>query len=78
MKKVLANVTKIVFSIFGLAILGLLMSLTYEALGRIFPNNFQDQLGVLSCSISPLCAGRFASRSTVKPSPNTPWQPLDF
>lgn len=44
MKKVFAAAAKILFAAFGIAVLGLLMSLTFGALGKIFPNNFNYQL----------------------------------
>jgi hypothetical protein len=44
MKKVIATATGILFAVFGLAILGLLMSLTFGALGKLFPGNFTNQL----------------------------------
>ena len=44
MKKVLAQGTKYLFGAFGIAILGLLMSLTYQALGRIFPTSPINQM----------------------------------
>jgi len=44
MKKVLAQTTAYIFGAFGIAIIGLLMSLTYQAMQRIFPNNFGNQI----------------------------------
>jgi len=44
MKKVIKSATGILFAVFGLAILGLLMSLTFGALGKLFPGNFTNQL----------------------------------
>jgi apolipoprotein N-acyltransferase len=44
MKKVIATAAGILFAVFGLAILGLLMSLTFGALGKLFPGNFTNQL----------------------------------
>ena len=44
MKKVLGNITQYIFAAFCIAILGLLMTLTYQALGRIFPTNFTNQI----------------------------------
>lgn len=44
MKKVLATGTKYIFGAFAFAILGLLMSLTYQALGRIFPDSPVNQI----------------------------------
>src|SRR5689334_16450903 len=44
MKKVLGSATGILFAVFSIAILGLLMSLTFGALGKLFPDNFTNQL----------------------------------
>lgn len=44
MKKVLSKAAGILFSVFGIAILGLLMSLTFGALGKLFPDNFMNQI----------------------------------
>lgn len=44
MNKVLAQGAKYIFGVFALAVLGLLISLTYQALGRIFPNRFDNQV----------------------------------
>lgn len=44
MKKVLASVAGILFAVFSAAILGLLMSLTFGALGKLFPGNFTNQI----------------------------------
>jgi hypothetical protein len=44
MKKVLGTMSKFVAAAFSIAILGLLMSLTYGALQRIFPGNFANQM----------------------------------
>ena len=56
MKKVLANVTKYIFGLFGIAIIGLLMSLTYQAMQRVFPNNFGNQMwGLVLFDIAAIC-----------------------
>lgn len=56
MKKVLAQGTKFIFSVFGIAILGLLMSLTYQALQRIFPTSFINQIwGLVLFDIAAIC-----------------------
>ena len=56
MKKVLAQGTKYLFGAFGLAILGLLMSLTYQALGRIFPGSFENQIwGLILFDVAAIC-----------------------
>ncbi|HNQ94422.1 MAG TPA: hypothetical protein PKK96_09715 [Anaerolineales bacterium] len=44
MKKVLGKAAGILFAAFGIAILGLLMSLTFGALGKLFPDNFTNQV----------------------------------
>ena len=44
MKKVMGSASGILFAVFGIAILGLLMSLTFGALGKLFPGNFTNQL----------------------------------
>lgn len=44
MKKVLQRVAGILFTAFGVAILGLLMSLTFGALTKLFPDNFTNQI----------------------------------
>lgn len=44
MKKVIQSAAGILFAVFGLAILGLLMSLTFGALGKLFPGNFTNQI----------------------------------
>ncbi len=44
MKKVIASAAGILFAVFGIAILGLLISLTFSALGKLFPDNFTNQL----------------------------------
>lgn len=56
MKKVLGNITVYIFGAFGIAILGLLMSLTYQALGRIFPGSFTNQIwGLILFDIGAIC-----------------------
>jgi hypothetical protein len=56
MKKVLASITKYIFGAFGIAILGLLMSLTFQALGRIFPGHFENQIwGLILFDIAAIC-----------------------
>jgi hypothetical protein len=44
MKKVLGSISGFVFAAFGLAVLALLMSLTYGALQKLFPGNFANQM----------------------------------
>ena len=56
MKKVLAQATKFIFAAFGLAVLGLLMSLTYSALQRVFPDSFANQMwGLVLFDIAAIC-----------------------
>lgn len=44
MKKVIGKAAGYIFAAFGISILGLLMSLTFGALGKLFPDNFNNQL----------------------------------
>jgi hypothetical protein len=44
MTKVLGQSARYIFGLFGAAVLALLMSLTYQALGRIFPQSFANQI----------------------------------
>ncbi|MBI1792966.1 MAG: hypothetical protein HYR70_02080 [Chloroflexi bacterium] len=44
MKKVIASAAGILFAVFSVAILGLLMSLTFGALGMLFPGSFTNQI----------------------------------
>lgn len=44
MNKVIGKAAGFIFAAFGIAILGLLMSLTFQALGRLFPDNFTNQI----------------------------------
>lgn len=56
MKKVLSAMSKFVGGIFSLAVLALLMSLTYGALQRIFPGNFTNQMwGLVMFDIAAMC-----------------------
>lgn len=56
MRKVLAQGTKYIFGAFGIAILGLLMSLTYQALQRIFPTSLINQIwGLVLFDIAAIC-----------------------
>lgn len=56
MKNVLATITKIIFAVFSIAVLGLLMSLTYQALQRIFPASFANQMwGLVLFDIAAIC-----------------------
>ena len=44
MKKVLGSAAGILFAVFSIAILGLLMTMTFGALGKLFPGNFVNQI----------------------------------
>lgn len=56
MKKVLGGMSKIIFSVFCIAILGMLMSFTWGALGKLFPGNFMNQLwGMVMFDIAAMC-----------------------
>lgn len=44
MKKVIGQAAGILFAVFSIAILGLLMSMTFGALGKLFPDNFTNQI----------------------------------
>ena len=68
MKKVLGSMSKFIFAGFGIAVLALLMSLTYSALQRLFPGNFTNQMwGLVMFDIAAMCwalAYVFQSKST--------------
>jgi len=68
MKKVLQSMSKFIFAGFGIAVLALLMSLTYGALQRLFPDNFSNQMwGLVMFDIAAMCwaiAFVFQSKST--------------
>lgn len=70
MKKVLAIIAGFVFAAFSVGIIALLMTLTYQALGRIFPNNFQNQMwGMTVFDIAVICwalAFVYKSKSVVQ------------
>jgi len=56
MKKVLASMSGIIFAVFGVAVLGLLMTLTYSALQRLFPDSFSNQMwGLVMFDIAAMC-----------------------
>lgn len=44
MKKVIAGIAGLIFTLFGFGIIALVVSLTYSALGRIFPGSFENQI----------------------------------
>src|SRR5690349_19574482 len=68
MKKVLASMSKLVAAAFSIAVLALLMSLTYGALQWIFPGSFTNQIwGLVMFDIAAMCWALifvFQSRST--------------
>lgn len=68
MKKVLAAMSRYFFAAFAIAVLILLMILTYSALGKLFPGNFANQMwGMVMFDISAMCwalAFVFQSKST--------------
>lgn len=56
MKKVLGSMSAFIFGLFGLAVLALLMSLTYGALQRLFPQSFANQMwGLVMFDIAAMC-----------------------
>lgn len=68
MKKVLQTASKYIFAAFGIAVLALLMSLTYSALTRVFPNSLVNRAwGLVMFDIAAMCwalAFVFGSEST--------------
>ncbi|MEW6285028.1 MAG: hypothetical protein AB1509_02260 [Chloroflexota bacterium] len=68
MKKVFQTASKYIFALFGIAVLALLMSLTYSALARIFPDNLVNRMwGLVMFDIAAMCwalAFVFESEST--------------
>lgn len=56
MLKVLGKAAKYIFGLFGVAVIGLLASLTYQALMRIFPNQFANQIwGMVLFDVAAIC-----------------------
>lgn len=56
MKKVLQTASKYIFAAFGIAVLALLMSLTYSALARIFPDSLTNRMwGLVMFDIAAMC-----------------------
>lgn len=56
MKKVLGAMSKFIFGAFGIAVLALLMTLTYGALQKLFPGNFSNQIwGLVMFDIAAMC-----------------------
>jgi hypothetical protein len=70
MKKVLGKMSAFIFGGFGIAVLALLMSLTYGALQRLFPSDFANQMwGLVMFDIAAMCwavAFVFQSKSTMQ------------
>jgi hypothetical protein len=70
MKKVLGKMSAFIFGGFGIAVLALLMSLTYGALQHLFPGNFSNQMwGMVMFDIAAMCwalAFVFQSKSTMQ------------
>jgi hypothetical protein len=70
MKKVLGAMSKFIFGLFGIAVLALLMTLTYGALQKLFPNSFSNQMwGLVMFDIAAMCwavAFVFQSKSTIQ------------
>lgn len=68
MKKVLQTASKYLFGAFGIAVLALLMSLTYSALARIFPDSLVNRMwGLVMFDIAAMAwalAFVFGSEST--------------
>lgn len=58
MKKVLSAMAGIIFAVFSIAILGMLMSFTWGALGMLFPGSFTNQIwGMVMFDIAAICWG---------------------
>ena len=56
MKKVLQAGSKYIFAAFGIAVLALLLSLTYSALARIFPDSLVNRMwGLVMFDIAAMC-----------------------
>jgi hypothetical protein len=70
MKKVLGKMSAFIFAGFCVAVLALLMSLTYGALQKLFPGNFANQMwGLVMFDIAAMCwavAFVFQSKSTIQ------------
>lgn len=70
MKKVLGSMSKFIFGAFCVAVLALLMTLTYGALQKLFPGNFTNQMwGLVMFDIAAMCwavAFVFQSHSTTQ------------
>jgi hypothetical protein len=56
MKKVLGAMSGIIFAVFSIAILGMLMSFTWGALGMLFPSSFVNQMwGMIMFDLAAMC-----------------------
>lgn len=70
MKKVLGTMSKFIGAAFSVAVLALLMSLTYGALQKLFPNSFSNQMwGLVMFDIAAMCWALifvFQSKSTLQ------------
>lgn len=70
MKKVLQAMSGFVFGAFAIGVFALLMSLTYQALQKLFPNSFENQIwGMIVYDVAALCwalAFVFKSKSIVQ------------
>jgi hypothetical protein len=70
MKKVIGKMSAFIFGGFGIAVLALLMSLTYGALQKLFPDSFSNQMwGLVMFDIAAMCwaiAFVFQSKSTMQ------------
>ena len=56
MKKVIGNAAKYIFAAFTIAVFAMLISLTYQALQRIFPTSFENQIiGLVLFDIGAIC-----------------------
>lgn len=65
MKKVIGAIAGLFFGAFCMGVIGLMISLTYSALGRIFPDSFENQMwGLVIFDIATLAWGMaFAFKS---------------
>jgi hypothetical protein len=70
MKKVLGTMSKFIAGAFSIAVLALLMSLTYGALQKLFPGSFTNQMwGLVMFDIAAMCWALifvFQSKSTIQ------------
>lgn len=55
MKKVFGKASQYVLALFSIAVFGLLMSLTYQALQRVFPSFINQMWGMINFDIAVLC-----------------------